>query len=294
MLSKWLETHKITNPKDVFIYTAWWNHQAEARHKKSLKVVMPNQIKVSKRAITNEVVDFVKNEKIKELETIFGENVLVRKLISTKHIADYLVRNEERNKGVFLEVEYRITPIDYSVLSVDFSILDGYKFGDYEIRLPKNSTEVMIGGLFLNNCMGSHGGNLCREMMKEPKEFERKLHYIDAHIVKNNKLVGVFALEEILKLKRTKHIDRSLFVNNGNTTNFELELMLQEVVKKEFGISNFKYNCGEYNPNRKAEDKIVYMRDANKPLGTLKGYQSTQDLVKLINWDLILKSKTKM
>lgn len=294
MIEQWLKNHKITNPKDVFIYTAWWNHQAEARHKKSLKVVMPNQIKVSKKAITNEVISFVKNEKIKELEHIFGENVLVRKLISTSCLADYLLREEERKKGVFLQLEYKITPIDYSVLSVDFSALDGYKFGEYEIRLPKNSTEVMIGGLLLNNCMGSHGGNLCREMMNNPKEFEKNFHYIDAHIIKDNKLVGVFALEEILRLKSTGAVGRSLFVNNCNTTNFDIELQLQKVVQKEFNIPKFNYCCAEYNPNRKPEEKIVYMSDANKPVGLLKGYESSQDLVKLINWDLILKSKTKI
>lgn len=294
MIEQWLKNHKITNPKDVFIYTAWWNHQAEARHKKSLKVVIPNQIKVSKKAITNEVISFVKNEKIKELEHIFGENVLVRKLISTSCLSDYLLREEERKKGVFLQLEYKITPIDYSVLSVDFSALDGYKFGEYEIRLPKNSTEVMIGGLLLNNCMGSHGGNLCREMMNSPKEFEKNFHYIDAHIIKDNKLVGVFALEEIFRLKATGKIERSLFVNICNTTNFDLELQLQQVVKQEFKISMFKYRCAEYNPSRKPEDKIVYMSDANKPVGQLKGYESNQDLVKMINWDLILKSKTKI
>lgn len=294
MFSQWLNKHNLSTPKEIFLYTAWWNHQAEDRHKKNLKVVVPNQIKISKKAITSEVIDFVNNDKIKELESIFGERVLIRELVSTKKIADYLLRDEERKKGVFLGFEGKITNLEYSGLSVDFSFLDGYKFGEYEIRLPKNSTEVIIGGLFLNNCMGSAGASLCKELMTDPKKYEQNFHYIDAHIIKDNKLIGVFALEEIIRLKKTRTVDRSLFVNNCNTSNFEMELQLQEVIKKEFGILKFKYRCSEYNPNRKTTDKNVYMKDANKPLGTFKGYKSSQDLVKLINWDLILQSKTEL
>lgn len=125
--------------------------------------------------------------------------------------------------------------INYGPLNDVLSKLDGLVFGEYSLRVPKTSHEVCLGGVRLNNCMGAQGIRLMQVLQYDQNQYTMsKSHgnYIDIHVLKNNKLIGAIAAENIFKQKVVASCGYGLFINKNNAGNQEMDELLIPLINE--------------------------------------------------------------
>lgn len=280
MNAEWFQKNKITSAQDKFIYTAWWNHQAGVRHKKDLNKVTAKQIKVSEKSLDTEAREWMARGDIKSLQEMFGDSCH-RKFLPIATIPEYLLTEDDIKTGYYDSLDKNEALfIDYSSLPVDIMKLDGLKFGDYEIRVPKTTHEVLRGGYLAVNCMGALGSMRMREFMEDPQKYLAKFDYIDAHVLMGGKLVGCIAVENILLQlagQKARNCHYGLFINYSNTGNKEMEKELTSVINKALGINN-----------------PVIKLSVDRPVKVSREYKERKTINIFIDWKKILKSKKKL
>lgn len=271
MLNEWLVKNNVKSSKDQFIYTAWWNHQAQSKHFKRSNLVKPEHIVVSKKAITKEVTRCLLNNDLTFVNELFN-NFNPKPLIN---LPDYLVFADEKKNGFYNALQHDESVIDYSLMKLPFERLDGFRFDEYTIRLPRTTEEVQRGGYIMCNCMSGGSGRML-EFFNDPIKYQDGYQYLDAHIIKDNKLVGIFALEEILSFFDGKSVRKSIFVNYCNSYNLEMEAKLKNIIELAFNILVPNYNLN---------------KEYDKPVNS--GNYHRRKFIELNGpwWDEILESK---
>lgn len=249
--TEWLAKNKITSKKDVFKLTAWFNHQATDKEKANLQVVKPEQVNVFVKTIANELAHILSKEDgmntmaefVEELDMDSHIYYYPMTAISEAVIPNYLISLDERNFGFYdVHTHKKAIQIDYSIFKTDFTPLDKSSRGEFTIHLPKTSHEVHKGASFMCNCMEVQATEIIKKMNANPRQHEENYNYIDAHIVKDNQMVGVLALEEINCIKANGHPRKSLFVNYSNRTNQEMENFCIDWVNEALNMNLPKYD----------------------------------------------------
>ena len=240
-IQEWLKKHNITSNESIFYYTAWYNQQASARHKLRLDIIKPQHIKIFKNTLLKEINHRLEH---KDLDLLRQINSRFNTIVNNSEEKLNELPDHLRNKDALLVClninGYEDLDIDYNKCSLNLKQLDGLTFDDYEIYLPKKMKEVLLGGLIMRNCMGSGSGvNYVKSFVTSTNNHERDCRYIDGHILKNKKLVGIFALESIYYAK--KHgkpvYNTNFFVNDCNSKNSGMEKLLSQLVTDVFSIN---------------------------------------------------------
>ena len=246
-IKEWLKQHNISNDFLKFAYESWWSFQAEPRHKKRLDAVQPKQIQPSKNSLLKGFQSL--NHKYTEAYN--------KKVEIPDHIPSYLISNEMKEKNIITPYLHKILSkkendivIDYTMFDLDLSLLDFQKVGNYYISLPKNLIHVFLGAHYAHNCMEGRALDYYTRIKSDIENFNNGLlsGYLDAHIIddRTNSIVGIFALEEIFQIRAHGRAKRSLFVNNCNSTNRDMEIKLQNLITNIYGIkSSYSVDKGE-------------------------------------------------
>lgn len=254
--NQWLTKFKITDPAEILKYTIWFNHQATERMKANLNKVVPDQVKINRNTVKSGILSFFKDKGItagfSELCQLLGSNVYTDNIEcvfenSGAKIPNYLITAAEQESGY--HTTYCSQPelkIDYSKLSLDLTPLHFAKKGDFMIVLPKTNWEVHKGAMLARNCVSVQATDLITALNTNPKDFELRYRYLDAHILKDNTLVGILALEEIFHIRDSKSPRRSLFVGNCNTTDKEMEEFCLQWVNETLNLNLPAYSLNKF------------------------------------------------
>lgn len=251
-----LDLLKIDNAEDAFIVLSYVNHQF---HEDTRKRVISGQHSIS----IQEAYDCVK-EKSKWAEAVYHLyhqtdiykslskeasefskffNIDIKTIQANINMPDYLLTPSEKQHGchqIKLLSRLSIADInlkyDYSMLSIDFTPLDGIDIGNgYSIILPKTIKEVAKGAQLLANCMEAQAKHCWNAMSAN----NGSAFYLDAHIVKDGQLVGVLALDRFLNIKNnTIFIDHNYgcFVNYANSSNISMDKLLFKIVNEKLSL----------------------------------------------------------
>lgn len=71
----------------------------------------------------------------------------------------------------------------------------------YEIKIPRTSLEIKLGGFILKNCMENNYKEYILNFNKNPINHLINNNYLDFHIIKNNKLEYILAYEYFFNIK---------------------------------------------------------------------------------------------
>ena len=240
-IKQWMDYFNIEDDFLKFSYMAWWNYQAEPRHKRNLYKVIPEQVKVYLSSVEKAFFE-MEHSYVKDNFSSFHfkgiPSSLPNYLISPNMISNNYLPSFYQN---ILCTKENDVEIDYSIFDLDFTKLDFKRIGEYYISLPKNIQHVKIGVHLAKNCMEGQALNCYKRIKANPEQFNQgnmSGAYLDAHIIedKTNRIVGVLALEEIVNLKKHGKVSTSLFVNVCNGKNNRMESLLLKLIKDVYSI----------------------------------------------------------
>ena len=227
-----------------FAIKAWWKYEAKDRHRKNIYKINLKQIKPNKNTLFKAFLDQKFNHPFLTQIRDFSETW---KSI-TNHVPDYLKDNMSKNEPVPTNMKSFFSKdfdISYKGFSLNLEQLDNMPLGDdYIIILPKKLTHIRLGGIKAKNCVSAlRTFHKYKEIeSNKDKALLKGSTYMDAHIlnIKTKEFVGIFALEELFHIQRDGKPVKSLFVNDCNGTNREMEIKLNQLIFDLYKLENKK------------------------------------------------------